>query len=115
MQDMHVIVGLYYLTVKNHFYAAPNKYYEHLLLGRALLTTQNTPPGQRVTAHGTGWAVREGFAALQHWFSGLTADAVSVAGVNARRLWKERYESYFEDHYLKQYGDILEAMCGNSR
>lgn len=43
MASMDVVVGMYYLSVPNHLYASPNKYYEHLMLGRGMLTTVGTP------------------------------------------------------------------------
>src|SRR5690606_16441899 len=54
MAQMHVIAGLYYLSVPNHAFAAPNKYFEHLMLGRGLLTNENTAPGRKVQALSTG-------------------------------------------------------------
>ena len=62
MAGMDVVAGFYYLTVPNHIHASPNKYYEHLMLGRPLVTTCGTPPGARVAAEGTGWALEEGGA-----------------------------------------------------
>lgn len=47
MQQSDIHVGMYYKTVSNHYYAAPNKYYEHLYFGKPLITTQGTPPGSR--------------------------------------------------------------------
>lgn len=60
MASMDVVVGMYYLSVPNHLYASPNKYYEHLMLGRGMLTTVGTPPGAKVMDLDTGWAISEG-------------------------------------------------------
>jgi glycosyltransferase involved in cell wall biosynthesis len=110
MQDMHVLAGLYYKSTPNHIHAAPNKYYEHLMLGRPLLTTCGTPPGHRVALHGTGWAVEEGPAPLKEWASGLDPSIVNAASFKARALWEERYSGYFERHYLKEYPALMKAL-----
>jgi len=104
MASMHVTVGMYYLSVPNHAYAAPNKYFEHLMLGRGMLTTAGTSPGRKVEAHSTGWAVAEGEQPLRDWLDGLRWKDVEAAGRAARKLWDEQYRHYFEDHYVSTYG-----------
>lgn len=94
MGEGDVIVGLYYLSSHNHRYAAPNKYYEHLMLGKPLLTTAGTPPGQRVVAHQTGWAIAAGQPALQSWLENLEAAALPEHGRRAAALWEQAYGHY---------------------
>ena len=62
-----IYVGLYYSSKHLHRYATPNKYYEHLYLGRPLLTSAETPFAQDVVTHATGWAVEDGCQALAEW------------------------------------------------
>lgn len=104
MRQVHVIGGFYYLSNPNHAYAAPNKYYEHLMLGRGLLTTRGTPPGQRVERHGSGWAIEEGLDPLNRWIAELHLSDMRRAGMNARALWETRYRDYFQEHYVGRYG-----------
>jgi hypothetical protein len=104
MQNMHVIAGFYYLSNANHMYAAPNKYYEHLVLGRGMLTTTATPPGKRVKVHRTGWAIDEGFVPLRSWVENVASSNIIEAATNARRLWDSRYSDYFERMYIEEYG-----------
>ena len=94
MARCNIMLGLYYLSVPNHRYAAPNKYYEHLILGRPLLTTCGTPPGAKVVKYGTGWAITDGAAAISNWLSGLDHDAVAECGARARARWEECYDDY---------------------
>lgn len=112
MADMHVIVGMYYLSVPNHYYASPNKYYEHLMLGRGLLTTKNTTPGNRVCAHGTGWAIAEGIEALIDWCSNLTEEAIVSTGEIAHSVWNARYTDYYQKHYQGIYVTHIQKMLG---
>lgn len=110
MSRMHVIAGMYYRSVPNHAFAAPNKYFEHLMLGRGMLTTAGTSPGRKVEDHSTGWAVAEGEQALRDWLDKLRWTDVEAAGTAARRLWDRRYRPYFEDHYVAIYGARVADM-----
>ncbi|MBV7485437.1 glycosyltransferase [Bordetella sp. BOR01] len=110
MARTDVIVGCYYPSVANHAYASPNKYYEHLLLGRAMVTTRGTPPGRRVVEHGTGWALEPGAAALRQWLDTLTSQAVRQAGERAYALWQQRYAAYFQTHYCGAYVARIRAL-----
>lgn len=112
MADMHVIVGMYYLSIPNHFYASPNKYYEHLMLGRSLLTTKNTAPGNRVEAYNTGWAIDEGIDAIKVWLDTLTAESVLSSGREAHALWSAKYSDYYREHYQGKYMQHIKEMLG---
>lgn len=114
MAQMHVTAGLYYLSVPNHAYAAPNKYFEHLMLGRGMLTTAGTSPGRKVETCSTGWALAEGKEALHTWLSQLTWKEVENAGKAARELWDRKYQHYFEDHYVSLYGRQIADMLKTS-
>jgi hypothetical protein len=110
MRNMHVLVGFYYRSNLNHEYAAPNKYYEHLMLGRGLLTTIGTPPGLRVQSQKTGWAIKEGFAALREWAESVSGHEIVDASHNALELWTSKYKEYYRKHYLGDYVQRVRAL-----
>jgi len=103
MQRMHVIAGLYHLSNPNHKYAAPNKYYEHLMLGRGLLTTRDTPPGKRVTRLRTGWALDEGLIPLERWLKHINVDELRDRAERARMIWNNQYQNYLQEYYMAHY------------
>ncbi|WP_445657841.1 hypothetical protein [Achromobacter sp. NCFB-sbj8-Ac1-l] len=115
MAGMDVIVGMYYLTVPNHLYASPNKYYEHLMLGRGMLTTVGTPPGTKVTLQGTGWAIAEGAPAIAAWLDGLNSFQIRAAADQAQKLWLEKYSSYYSEHYRGVYVRHIIRLLGSIR
>ncbi|MCS3507918.1 hypothetical protein [Achromobacter sp. JUb104] len=115
MSTMDVVVGMYYLSVPNHQYASPNKYYEHLMLGRPMLTTAGTPPGARVGQDDSGWAVAEGQDALEAWLNELSADEINQRGRRAAQVWMERYSSYFRSHYCGEYATRMRRFCRGGR
>lgn len=110
MSGMDIIAGLYYLSVPNHAFAAPNKYYEHLMLGRAMVTTQGTPPGNNVALHATGWALPDGRQAIIEWLEQLSAEQIGAAGIRARALWDRAYASYYQDQYCGAYIDRVRVL-----
>jgi Glycosyl transferases group 1 len=107
-----IIVGLYYSDVANHRFAAPNKYFEHLLLGKPLLTSAGTPPGAKVTAHDTGWAVEDGASHLRAVIQDALAnpDGIKRKGLNAKQMWQEHYANYCADVIEGHYVDRIKRI-----
>ncbi|USP47599.1 hypothetical protein [Alcaligenes faecalis] len=110
MQSCQIVVGMYYKRVPNHLFAAPNKYYEHLMLGRAMLTTAGIPTADKVRAHQTGWAVEEGQSAIAEWLQGLDMQQIQAAAARARQVWQDQYADYFDQHYAGQYLQTVRAL-----
>lgn len=106
MSDSHLIVGMYYKTIKNHLYASPNKYYEHLFLGRPLLTTIGTPPGDKVLEFDTGFALNEDEESLLEFFDKVSLEKCNEFGLRARKLWEDKYSNYWCD-ISKIYNELL--------
>lgn len=109
-----IVAGLYYLSVPNHRFAAPNKYYEHLLLSRPLLTSRGTPPGAKVIVHDTGWAVADSAPAIAQALEDALADpeAMRAKGQRAGALWRARYADYVARHLA---GDYVAAVRRSAR
>lgn len=111
MASCDMLLGLYYLAVPNHRFAAPNKYYEHLALGRAMLTSAGTPPGDKVRAEGTGWAVTDSRVAIRAALEEALAkrDGLAERGGRAAALWQQHYADYFERAIAGDYVDAVKA------
>lgn len=108
MSQMDVLVGMYYKTIKNHFYAAPNKYFEHLMLGKAFLTTINIPPGNKTMCLNTGWAIDEGEESLSNFFDNiLKKEDIYDKSNNAKINWAMKYNTYYDDVYVNIYGRVV--------
>ena len=91
-----VIVGMYYKSVKNHLYASPNKYFEHLFLGKVLLTTEGPPPGDKVQKYKTGFAIGETESDILNFIKNIDIDTIKRYSINAKKIWVEKYNNYQE-------------------
>jgi len=110
MKNSDLIMALYYLTNPVHRYAAPNKFYEGLMLGVPIVTTQGTLVGNKTLRYGTGFVITEGELALvgllgSHDLKGSMMDKSE----NARRLWEETYKNYVDDFMEQEYMRIVNA------
>ncbi|MFZ1564310.1 glycosyltransferase [Sphingorhabdus sp.] len=113
-----IILGLYYRDVANHRYAAPNKYYEHLLLGKPLLTSAGTPPGRKVREQDTGWAIADGAAPIAAVLAEALADSQSLLakGERARLLWQNKFAGYYEQVIAGDYvGEVRKLLRNNGK
>lgn len=113
MSSMDIILGFYYRSVPNHLFAAPNKYYEHLMLGKPMLTTIGTPPGHKVTHYNTGWAIEEGYMNIQELLNSLTDNDIKIKGNNSFILWKNKYSNYFLNYYVEKYTKKIKILLND--
>lgn len=100
-----IVVGMYYRTRDNHQYASPNKYYEHLALGKVMLTTSGTPPGFKVEKNKTGFAIGESTQDILNLFNSLEYNIplLEQYSLNAHIIWSQNYSDYNEKYLTKQY------------
>ncbi len=103
-----IIVGMYYKTIKNHIYASPNKYFEHLLLGKVLLTTEGTPPGDKVKKYSTGFAIGETEADISNFIRNIDINIIKQYSINARKIWLEKYNNY-QEKIKEKYLNLLKS------
>ena len=100
-----MVYAMYCKVTNNHIYAAPNKYYEAMFLGKPLLTTNGIIIGDKVTKLQTGYAVEETIKDFINLINMLDKADMKRRGENARMLWKNEYKNYtrrfLENEYLK--------------
>lgn len=113
MNKMDIIAALYYKTIENHLYAAPNKYFEHLMLGKPLITSANTPPGNKVKEFQTGWAIDDDLTSLDNLLKSITSKEIHEYSKNALNLWDTKYKFYITEKYENEYLKIIKSM-GNT-
>lgn len=115
LSGVDVIIGMYYLSNRNHKYAAPNKYFEHLMLGKPLLTSRGTLPGDKVERLHTGWAIGDTVDDMRGWLQSLEVSYIEELGKTARYIWVSEYECYTQRLISGEYMGVIEAWSEKIR
>ncbi|MDR0196183.1 MAG: hypothetical protein LBI73_13765 [Myroides sp.] len=111
MKDSHFIIGMYHPVTENQKYAAPNKFYESLFLGRPLVTSYNTLVGEKVEKFDTGFLVHDDYVTFKVELSNIIKSSnIEVKCLNAIKLWQNTYKTYFDKRLC---GDYIELIKNN--
>ncbi len=104
-----IVYAMYCKSNQNHIYAAPNKYYEAMLLGKPIITTKGTIVGDKVNANNIGYAIDENSKELLQLLKYLTNNKLEAnkKGDIARMLWTTKYVSYTKDFLSTTYQAYL--------
>lgn len=102
-----VVYAMYCKIKSNHIYAAPNKYYEAMLLGKPLITTKGTIVGDKVLRHNTGWAVEEDIEEMREVIRRLNANVIREKGENALALWESQFKNDLQEFFNGVYSKVI--------
>lgn len=115
-KNSSLISAMYHLTSPLHKFAAPNKYYESLVLGVPMITTENTLVGSKVSKYDTGFVMDESAGSLldllQRSDLGTKIDAKKL---NCIQTWQDVYAGYYESFMNEVYIKTIEDWgCQNA-
>lgn len=109
MNQSDIIVAFYYLNNKTHKYAAPNKYYESLYLGKAILTNNGTEFSEKVKTHNTGFVIDEGYKSISNFFQNkISKEELLQKQENSFSLWEKYYKDYTKDFMKRRYLKLID-------
>lgn len=101
------IYAMYCKTTPNHIYAAPNKYYEAMLLEKPLITTKGTILEEKVKKNRTGYVIEEDNQELHQLLQSLNIEEMKIKGQNARMLWDTEFKNYISNFFETIYSKII--------
>jgi len=105
MFNSQLIYAMYSKSNPNHYYAAPNKYYEAMMLGKPILTTKGISLGTKVTTNKIGYAIDESRDKIEDFFLHLDTQELVKRGNEALSLWNKSYKtrtlSFLNNKYIK--------------
>lgn len=104
-----VMYAMYSKVNPNHIYAAPNKFYEAMFLGKPLFTTKGTIVEKKVLANKTGYVSEEGIGDIQDVLATITKENISEFGQNAQKLWADKFGTYTSDWLNKEYLKLMKS------
>lgn len=109
MFNSNIIYAMYSKANPNNNYAAPNKYYEAMMLGKPILTTEGISIARKVRKFNTGYVIEESLPELKALVISLNKEDMKKKGENANRLWETTYKNYIANFFNNEYIEILNA------
>lgn len=107
-KNSSMISAMYHLTSPLHKYAAPNKYYESLVLGVPMITTENTLVGVKVEKYRTGFVLDEDRKSLVSLLNDEDLkEQINSKKRNCSETWVNVYKDYYENFMSNQYMNFL--------
>lgn len=101
------IYAMYCKTNANHIFAAPNKYYEAMLLGKPFITTKGTILEEKVVKNGIGYVIDENMDELIALERSLTKEDMKSKGMAARHLWDTQFKNFIPKFFDDVYSTII--------
>ena len=112
------MLALYDPDVPNHFYAAPNKFYEALMLGKPLMMVKNTGMSRIVEDNGIGELIgysKEEFAGGVDALLARRSEWESM-GMRMKKLYRDSYSwEKSEKTLLKLYSELNDGKNTDSQ
>ena len=106
MYNSDIVYAMYSKRNPNHLYAAPNKYYEAMFIGKPIITTKGIIVAEKVEANGTGYSIDESSEALVSLVSSLTDSDVKEKATQSAALWT-KYEHATQDYLTTTYTTMM--------
>lgn len=106
MYNSDLIYAMYSKQTPNHYYAAPNKYYEAMFIGKPLITTNGIIVADKVRENNIGYSIDENIESIEHLVKTISKDDVIQKSQNALNLWG-KYKSVTEQYLATTYSNIF--------
>lgn len=107
MNNADIVYAMYSKVIPNHIYAAPNKFYEALFLGKPLFTTDGTIVEKKVNELNTGFTSEESLSEIEEVIRSINREEILVKGRRAGSLWEEKYQTYTLNFMKNEYQMML--------
>lgn len=107
--ECDVMCAMYDPLVRNHYYAAPNKFYEALMLGKPLLMAQRTGMASIVEENGFGEVIEYNEEALNGALDKLVAsrDSFDAIGIAEKEYYSKHYSwEMMENRIINLYENL---------
>jgi glycosyltransferase involved in cell wall biosynthesis len=107
MYNADIIYAMYCKINPNHIFAAPNKYYEAMMLAKPIISTKGTIVGEKIEKHDIGYTIEENKEELLALLNSLNKGDIVRKGAMAHKLWNEEYKDYVEQFMNKEYANLI--------
>lgn len=107
MYNSDILYAMYSKKNPNHYYAAPNKYYETMFLGKPILSTKGLILEKKILDNGIGYTVGESLTEIESLISNLNREDMEEKGQKAKYLWNSKYKNMTNDFMKNSYMKII--------
>lgn len=107
MYNSDVIYAMYSKSNPNHLFAAPNKYYESMFLGKPIVSTKGINMERKIMMNNMGYVSDEDINNIKQCLTSLSIEDLRLKGENAYHLWETKYNNYISNFLEKEYKSIL--------
>lgn len=107
-KNCDIMTALYDPAVPNHNYAAPNKFYEALMLGKPLIMAKNTGMNEVIEKYKIGVVIEYGEKSLEEGINRLVElkDEWPKISCNMKNIYRDNYSwNEMENRLLKIYSE----------
>lgn len=108
MYNSDIIYAMYSKCNPNHLFAAPNKYYEAMFVGKPIITTKGIIVADKAEQNGFGYSIDESEKSLTNLVKSLSVKDVLAKATCAASLWRQ-YESATENYLNNTYSELLKS------
>lgn len=101
-----VMFAMYQTINPNNIYAAPNKYYEAMFLGKPLFTTKGTIIEKKVLDRSMGYVSGESEEEIAIVIKSIKREEMIIKGNSAKDCWMACYKNYTNNYLNNEYLNI---------
>ena len=98
-----IMYAMYSVENPNHVYAAPNKYYESMFLGKALFTTKGTIVEKKVLDRKMGYVSGETEEEIATVIRNLNFKDIENKSIAAKECWLGCYKDFTRNYMFNEY------------
>ncbi len=107
MYNSDLMFAMYCKVEPNHIYAAPNKFYECMLLGVPIITTKGIIIGDKVEKLNIGYTIEETEDELIQLIDNLDKEDLKQKSDNCISQWEHVYANYTKDFLNQDYYSLI--------
>lgn len=107
MYNSDLMYAMYCKVEPNHIYAAPNKFYECMLLGKPIITTKGIIIGNKVEELNIGYTIEETEEELINLIENLDKKDIKQKSENCISQWEHVYANYTKDFLNNNYLSLI--------
>lgn len=107
MYNSDIIYAMYSKKNPNHLFAAPNKYYEAMFVGKPIITTKGIITADKVEKSGFGYSIDETLESLLNLLASVSQEEIKSKAARASALWSQ-YKNTTEQYLSTIYSKLLD-------